>query len=204
MKWRMLWRAVQSARAGRIGDAAALKGAATGGRAYPELDAKLELLEEPFPSIDLDALRRFPEGTFGREYARFMDDQRLKPFIVSREVAEELARTSRLEVRYPLLHDAFHVLLGFDTSLVGELGVWSFVSAQHYSPDYDRAARWGRRLYPLVRPGQGAALREASARGEALARRARCLIAEPLEQLFTLPLPEARNRLGIALEERGP
>lgn len=30
MKWKLLWRMVQSARAGRMGDAAALKGAALG------------------------------------------------------------------------------------------------------------------------------------------------------------------------------
>jgi len=197
MKLGMLWRAIQCARAGRMGDAAALKGAATGGKAYPAIHEKLARLARPFPEIDVEALRGFPAGTFGREYARFMDDRGLKPFVVSREVSEELSSASCLEVRYPLLHDAFHVLLGFDTSLVGELGVWSFVSAQHYSRQYDFAARMGRWLYPLVIPRERAALREAFARGEAQARRARCLIAEPLEDLFALPLPEARVRLGL-------
>jgi ubiquinone biosynthesis protein COQ4 len=197
MKVGMIWRAIQCARAGRFGDTAAYKGAATGGDAYPDIRQKLDALAEPFPSIDLEVLRPLPEGSFGREYVRFMEGQGLQPIHVSREVAAELARTSRLEVRYPLLHDAFHVLLGFDTSLVGELGVWSFVGAQHYSPSFDRAARLGRRLYPLVRPHQRAALRASFARGETLGRRARCLIAEPLEHLFPLPLGEARSRLGL-------
>ena len=201
MRWRLLWRMFQSARAGRMGDAAALKGAALGSPAYPEIDAKLAALAEPFPAIDVEALRRLPEGTFGREYARFLDDQGLKPFIVSREVAEEVSCSSRLDVRYTLLHDAFHVLLGFDATLVGELGVWGFVSAQHYSPAYDRAVRMGRRLYPLIRPGRGPAWREAITRGETLARQAPCLIAEPLERLFPLPLTEARAQLGLVPPE---
>ncbi|WP_434384035.1 Coq4 family protein [Melittangium boletus] len=197
MKLGLMWRAIQCARAGRMGDAAALKGASTGGKAYPGVREKLSRLATPFPVIELDSLRRLPEGTFGREYARFMDDEGLMPFVVSREIAEELASTSCLEVRYPLLHDAFHVLLGFDASLVGEMGVWAFVSAQHYSPAFDFGARLGRWLYPLVIPRQRAALRAASARGEALARQARCLIAEPLEDLFALPLKDARARLGV-------
>ena len=110
-------------RAGRMGDAAAMKAAMFGARAYPEIAEKLRMLRAPFPTIDLGVLRALPEASFGRQYAAFLDRNRLRPFQVSPEVAEELWPEHVLEVRYPLLHDAFHVLLDFDISLAGELGV---------------------------------------------------------------------------------
>jgi ubiquinone biosynthesis protein Coq4 len=184
-------------RAGRTGDAAAMKAAMFGSRAYPDVAARLRQLRHPFPTIELEELRAGPERSFGRAYAAFLDRNHLRPFRVSPEVAAELWPNHVLEVRYPLLHDAFHVLLDFDVSLPGELGVWSFVSAQHYSPSFDRAARLGAWLYPLAAPGQRAAFREAAARGRAAAQHAACLIAAPLEEYWLEPLDEVRARLRL-------
>ncbi len=188
-------------RAGRTGDAAAMKAATFGARAYPEIAEKLRQLRNPFPVIDLDLLRKAPEGSFGRAYAAFLDRNDLRPFVVSEEVAEELWPEHVLEVRYPLLHDAFHVLLDFDVSLPGELGVWSFVAAQHYSPAFDRAGRWGAALYPLAAPHRRAALRAAVMRGRSLGAQANCLIAEPLELYWQDSLEEVREGFGIQKSE---
>jgi ubiquinone biosynthesis protein Coq4 len=175
-----------------------MKAAAFGARAYPEIAASLRGLSDPFPTIDLETLRAGPAQSFGRHYAAVMDANGLRPFSVSREVTDALWPDHVLEVRYPLLHDAFHVLLGFDTTLPGELGVWSFVSGQHYSPAFDRAARLGRALYPLIAPRQRLALRAAAAHGHLLATRAACLIVEPLDRYFLEPLDTVRARLGLA------
>ena len=126
-----------------------------------------------------------------------MDANGLRPFLVSRHAADALWPEHTLEVRYPLFHDAFHVLLGFDTSLPGELGVWSFVAAQRYSRAYDRAGRWGRLVYPLVAPRQRGALRAAAERGRRLAAIAPCLIAEPLDRYWGEPLTAVRARFGL-------
>ena len=197
MNLRFLLEAIRCWRAGRMGDSAGYKAAAFGGRAYPAIEAALRRLDEPFPAIDLDRLRGCPPGSFGQAYVAFMDANRLRPFLLSPEAATELGRDHVLEVRYPLLHDAFHTLLGFDTSLPGELGVWSFVAAQRYSPQFDRAGRLGALLYPIVAPGRRAALRAAAERGRRLARRAPCLIAEKLERSWAEPLPLLRARLGL-------
>lgn len=194
---------VRYLRAGRMGDAAAMKAAAFGGRAYPEIAARLRALRDPFPAIDLDTLRALPAQSFGAAYVAFLDRHHLRPFAVSPEVVAELWPDHVLEVRYPLLHDAFHVLLGFDVTLAGELGVWSFVSAQHYSPSFDRAARLGGFIYPLVAPGQRAALTIAASRGRALAAQAACLIAEPIEDYWAMRLEEVRARLGLGANTNG-
>ena len=197
MNLKFAWDFVRYLRAGRVGDAAAMKAAMFGARAYPGIAEKLRRLCTPFPAIDLDALRALPDSSFGRQYAAFLDRNGLRPFQVSPEVAEELWPEHVLEVRYPLLHDAFHVLLDFDISLPGELGVWSFVAAQHYSPAYDRAGRLGARFYPLVAPRRHAALSAAAERGRRLGARAACLIAEPLELYWQEPIEHVREELGL-------
>lgn len=194
----LLCKAVQRYRQGLRGEAAVLKAAAFGATAYPELESRLRGLSEPFPTIDLDALRRLPAGTFGHAYATFMDANHLTPLSVSRELAAELSERSVLAVRYPIVHDAFHVLLGFDTSLAGELGVWSFVSAQHYGHAYDRAATLGRLFYPLVAPWQWRRLRASDARGQRLAERAVCLIEQAIQRYWQDPLSDVRRRFQLA------
>ena len=193
-----LFRAIVYGLKGRNGDAAAMKTAAFGNRAYPEVERELAALENPYPNIDLAALRRHSEHTFGRAYAAHMDACGLTPFHVSPEVAAELGPSQILGVRYVLLHDAFHVLLGFDTSWPGELGVWSFVSAQRYSEDFDRAVRLARRFYPLLAPKKKDELRAADARGQRLGQTAPRLLMAPMETLFDAPLDTVRRDLGLA------
>ena len=126
-----------------------------------------------------------------------MDDRALMPLLLSPEVAAELGPLNPVAVRYPLLHDAFHVLLGFDTGLPGELGVWSFVGAQRYTPTFRHVATIARFSYALAAPSSAAALRQARLRGERMGRAAPCLIAQPIEAWWAAPLLQVRQRLGL-------
>ena len=203
MRPALLAKAVRAYRDGRLGDAAAYKSAALVADAYPDVARRLRQLERPLAPIALDELRRLPAGSFGHAYARFMDDRALTPLTVSAPVADELGQRHLLAVRYLLLHDAFHVLLGFDTRLSGELGVWSFVAGQGYCPTYARAATAARWLYPIAAPTQRAALHDARRRGLELARDVPCLIAQPIDLAWEEPLDEVRRRLGIQLRDGG-
>ncbi len=184
---------------GELGDAAAFKAAALGVKPYVEIQQQLDLLRNPIPRIDVQELNRFPEGSFGKALAEFLADNHLQPLTISATVAEQLRRKPCLAIRYTVLHDAFHVLLGFDTTLAGELGVWAFVSAQHYSPTYDRAARWGRWVYSLLQHWQWRRLRQCDRWGRTLGTQAKCVIAAPLETYWPLPLAEVRTMLGLTL-----
>lgn len=197
MQLGLLSRAIQAYRAGQLGDAAVYKAAALSAPAFPHVERLLKQMPRPFPRIELAALRSFGISTFGHAYARFMDVNSLKPLTVSASVEAALAPNNALAVRYAILHDAFHVLLGFDTSLPGELGVWSFVAEQRYSPTYQRAAAFARNLYPLVAPSHISALRAARLRGIALAHEVPCLIAQPIENYWSEPLSVVRERLRI-------
>ncbi|MGD9979724.1 MAG: Coq4 family protein [Hyphomonadaceae bacterium] len=198
MNFNYLIKAIRYARKGRRGDAAAMKTAAFGNPAYPDVERDLAALAAPYPDIDLQPLRAEPRGTFGRAYADHMDACGLKPFHVSSEVADELGPSQILGVRYVLLHDAFHVLLDFDTSWPGELGVWSFVSAQRYSADFDRGVRLARRLYPMLAPGKKDELRAADARGQRLGEAAPRLLMAPVETMFAAPLDDVRRQLKLS------
>jgi ubiquinone biosynthesis protein COQ4 len=197
MQFSLLLSAVRAYREGRVGDAAAYKAAALGTPAYPEVEQGLKQLRQPFPRLDLATLAALSVGTFGHAYARFMAANQLTPLSVSSAVASELEGPNTLAVRYTLLHDTFHVLLGFDTSLAGELGVWSFVAEQRYSPTHQHAAALARTLYPLARHSQISALRAARRRGETLAHDVPCLIVQPIEEYWSEPLAIVRERLHI-------
>lgn len=189
--------AVQAYRQGKLGDVAACKSAILGTKAYPEIAEQLSRLITCCPTIDLAALRRLPEGTFGRIYAQHMDEYHLTPLEISPDVIAKLP-DQPLGLRYTLLHDVFHVLLGYDTSLVGEMGVWAFVDAQHYSPSYQTAAWLAHWLYPLAVPHRYRQLRAIEQQSRRLGQQAACVIAHPLEEYWSEPLSTVKNRLGLA------
>ena len=89
-----------------------------------------------------------------KSLAQFLETNHIQPLTLSPTTRTELHNAPLLAVRYPILHDAFHILLGFDTSLAGELGVWAFVAAQHYSPAFDQAASVGHWVTRLLTPWQ--------------------------------------------------
>lgn len=151
----------------------------------------------PLPTIDVDALRAMAPDSFGSALAHFIDGNGLAPLAISAAARARLAPADVPAVRYVLLHDAFHVLLGYDASLAGELGVWTFVACQGYSPAYARAARLASLFYTLADPASASELRAAEARARFQARYALPLLVQPLETYFDLPLDEVRKRLRI-------
>ena len=197
MRLDLIGKAIGALRAGRVGDAGAYKAAALTATAYPDVQRKVLRLSEPLPNIDLDALRTLPLETFGRTYSDLMQARGLVPLVLSPDVKVEVASINLVAVRYVLLHDVFHVLLGFDVDLPGELGVWTFVSEQHYNPSFDRAATCARVLYPCVAPHRLHDLRESRHKAKALASRVPCLIAQPIETFWNEPLSALRVRLNV-------
>ncbi|CAM2011709.1 Coq4 family protein [Acanthopleuribacter pedis] len=154
-------------------------------------DQALAMHDINFSHIDPTQLVRLPQGTFGHAYGRFMAFHQLQPFNFSSAI-KPLFEKYPITIRYVRVHDMIHTLLDFDTSLAGELGVYSFVGQQHYTPTLDWAARVADRVAVLPF-WQRARLKAAQARGKALAKDAAVLIAAPLETLFEQPLDEVRR-----------
>jgi ubiquinone biosynthesis protein COQ4 len=154
IKFRQLMKATKMLRAGRFGDGAILKADALGAGATPEALARLDGVRGYLPPIDLEALDQLPEGSFGRAYARHMKEHGLRPFEVSPQFDPEILRRNVFAVRYAVTHDIFHLLLGFDTTLPGEMGVLAFAAAQGYSRSQTVSLGFALILYSAMAPRQ--------------------------------------------------
>ena len=70
--------------------------------------------------VHLEPLRQLPPGTLGRSLADHLDQQQFRPFTTG--------------PRRKQLHDAVHVLTGYDTSPIGEAEVQAFLLGAKFHP----------------------------------------------------------------------
>ena len=186
----------------RNGDEAALEGFDTLARSNPVAE---QMLEERYlsPVPDTDYLGSLPEGSLGREFARYLSDNNLDVNLL-RESAFIEAHTARgedvgsLAERGCQLHDLFHVLTGFDTTPLGEVRVVSFTVAQIPAP-YPAMIIASRPLQMvLYKPELLPIVMDAITEGWALGRRAKPLIAVHWEEYWTRPLAELRAEYDLS------
>ncbi|KAG7261984.1 hypothetical protein CRUP_004923 [Coryphaenoides rupestris] len=86
-------------------------------------------LQNPYRH-DLDKMAALPDGSFGREYLRFLEDNKVTPDTradVKFVDDEELAYVMQ---RYREVHDLLHTILGMPTNMLGEVAVKWFEAAQ--------------------------------------------------------------------------
>lgn len=164
-----------------------------------------ELAKDPFAAraleerhrirIDLAELRRLPEGTLGRAFAKHMDAAGLDP-----SALPTLPSTDRfLFFRAHLYetHDVWHVVTGFGVDYVGELGLQGFYLAQIpgalpallVATGFVRGALYD---HGVIRP-----FMEELVRGWRMGARAKTLFGVHWDELWATPLAEVRARLGI-------
>ncbi|WP_414565778.1 MULTISPECIES: Coq4 family protein [unclassified Anabaena] len=185
---------------GQAGDIAFLKFEMFGMSANPDVVAQMQDLAGYYPSIDLEELRQLPEGTLGYEYAQHMLKNGIQPLEISADLREE-ASLSPFGLRYTLTHDVFHVLLGFDTSYAGEMGVAAFMIAQDYSKLLNVFNPVMTFLYPLIFRSQGQQMRSNIRRGKALGEQATCLLAYRFEENWGRAIADIRAELGLILAD---
>jgi ubiquinone biosynthesis protein COQ4 len=94
--------------------------------------ANLKILQERailnLENSDLNRLLLLPVGTLGREYAEFMNKNKLTPILHSfayRESDEDY-----IHLRIVQTHDIWHVVLGYGTDVVQEVKLQSFMLSQ--------------------------------------------------------------------------
>ena len=154
---------------------------------------------------DLQSLLALPEGSLGREYARFMEQEELS---VTDFAEASLASMSELDYRdrraWTLaqrlrdMHDLIHVVSGYGRDLLGEMAVLSFSAGSrgrggNYRHSFVlRLAQW--KFARAGRPDAAGVLRAASERGA----RAAFLPAVEWERLLPFPLWLVREQLGIS------
>lgn len=179
-----------------LGDIAILKSEGFGATIDPAIAPFMASVVGYHPQIDLDELIRYPPGTFGYEYAKHMQENNLRPFNIS-EGLEAIAQRNVFALRYAVTHDIFHVLLGFDTSYAGEIGVLAFAAEQGYSHFLKIGLVLAKMTYPVLAPRQA---RQSIANvhlGQRLAHQAEFLLGYRFEEHWKTPLEEVRIQLGL-------
>jgi ubiquinone biosynthesis protein Coq4 len=162
------------------------------------LNEQLRGLDEVCLEVDMEALRRLPEGTVGRVYAQHLDGHGLQPMKVSPEVQRRYA-DNPLPLRYTTTHDLFHVLTGFPTTPAGELGLFAFMVGQGFA-----TRAWLRQaevVYAILMPLHMVGVRRNVRAGLAMAGRAAPLLAQPMRPLLDQPLAQVRRQLNIPSPE---
>ena len=105
-------------------------------RMTEEQPAVADLYGEGYdPELDVARLAELPDGTLGREYARFIRDNGIDPL---GDLLALGAPTNLLEYAFRRaykLHDVMHVVLGCDTSVLGEVRIVSFSVGQAGAED---------------------------------------------------------------------
>jgi ubiquinone biosynthesis protein COQ4 len=188
---------------------------ALSGRSFERLFARVmsdpvgsRILEEQRPLIpvlsDRERLRAMPEGSLGREYARFMDAERITADGL--EAASLMDRVNFYDDRARCLsdrlrdmHDLWHVVTGYGRDLVGEAALLAFSYAQIRNRGVGFIVTMGtlklwREGYRYVVP----VVLEGWRRG----RRAAFLVAADWESLLARPLDEVRRELRVGAPPR--
>ncbi|KAK7165194.1 hypothetical protein R3I94_003537 [Phoxinus phoxinus] len=156
------------------------------------------LVERPrirLSTLDLTQMSALPDGTLGREYLRFLEENRVTPdsradvkFVDNEELAYVMQR-------YREVHDLLHTLLGMPTNMLGEVAVKWFEAAQTGLPMCVLGATLGplrlsvSRLQLLVQSLGPWALRSGSC--------ARCVLSVFYERRWDQNLVELRHQLNI-------
>lgn len=125
--------------------------------------------------VNLNALRQLPEGTLGREVARFLDDNQFTLF----ESGDLIHRT----------HDIWHVVTGLSASEHDELMLQAFTRAQVFRPSSAVFVLYGLAVGKL----RVADLLQGIQRG----RLAQRLVQWDIESDWAIPLTEVRRKLGV-------
>ncbi|WP_016953506.1 Coq4 family protein [Anabaena sp. PCC 7108] len=196
-KLKTIYKAIQFAKnSHKIGDFAILKAEVLGAKVDPVVAAKLQQVVGYYPRIDLDLLSQYPHGTFGREYAAHMKANSLKPLDISPEI-DDIARRNVFSLRYVVTHDIFHVLLGFDTTYAGEIGVLAFAAEQNYSKSLKISLWLARFLYPILAPQQIKAIFANIQKGQEMASQADFLLGYRWEEYWEEPINKIRQRFKL-------
>lgn len=153
------------------------------------------LADRPRVDLDLPRLRALPDGTFGREAARFLDARGLDPADLPHRPSPDGPSWVRAHLFES--HDLWHVVTGFDTDVPGEAGLQAFYLAQF-------PARLATILLGIVmlntflwRFDERDARMDAIAQGWQLGKQAQPLFGVRWAELWHVPLADVRVQLGL-------
>lgn len=150
---------------------------------------------------DREALRALPEGTLGREYARFLDEEGLSADGLVEASEEDIDDNHFVDERARVLsrrlrdtHDLWHVAAGYQRDLFGEAALLGFTFAQGRNPGIGFIVAVA--MLKHLKEGHPEAL-TLTWKGFLRGLRAESFICADWEALLSVPLAEVRRRLKV-------
>ncbi len=135
------------------------------------------------------------EGSLGFLYFKYLDKNNLNPNDLT--VVNSSDEASQLENRVRKTHDLFHLVLGFDTSIAGELGIQAFLLRQFAWP-FALVAIGGACFVTIFKyPNDISENFKSVIVGWQMGATAKQLIIVNWEDYWALSLNEVRERLSI-------
>ncbi|GAB4350549.1 MAG: Coq4 family protein [Leptolyngbyaceae cyanobacterium] len=147
------------------------------------------------PTHDLDALLTLPPDSLGYIYAFRMKQAGLDPNLHAGMTAKSDAEY--IELRLSQTHDLWHIITGFDTSLVDEIGLQAFHLPQFPYPLASMLVANHLIFTTLQEPELLPSLLASIARGLQMGQTAKALFAQRWEEGWERPLSEWRADLNI-------
>ena len=152
-----------------------------------------KLLQQP---VDLHGLAKLPEGTLGRTYAEHMISRNLdQEFYRPLDIKDE---TSFYIMRIRQTHDLWHVVTGFGTDVVSEIGLQAVMLAYLALPMAAILTGGGLIRASIREPSQLGPMVEAVIKGFAMGRKANGLFAFDWSANWARPLADVRKELNLA------
>ncbi len=144
---------------------------------------------------DLNQLLTYPENSLGYIYAKAMKKSGLDPNLHTGMTAESDARY--VELRLSQTHDIWHILTGFNTSEIGEIGLQAFHLPQFPYPLATMLIANSLIASTLFDPTQLPSLFAAIGQGWRMGETAQSLFAQKWEEAWDKPLSQWQAELNI-------
>jgi ubiquinone biosynthesis protein COQ4 len=157
-----------------------------------------EIIAERYmaPPHDLEALLQYPQDSLGYNYASSMKQAGFQTITAEVKIDSD---TSYVENRWQQTHDIWHIITGFDTSEIGEIGLQAFYLAQFQLPLASMLIASALIETTLLQPEVLSPLLSAIALGWEMGQTAKPLIAQKWEQAWDKPVAVWRAELNLQL-----
>jgi ubiquinone biosynthesis protein COQ4 len=156
-----------------------------------------ELIDDRYipPVHDLDRLLTYPENSLGYIYATAMKKSGFDPNLHVGMTAE--SDVHYVELRLSQTHDIWHILTGFNTSKIGEIGLQAFHLPQFPYPLATMLIANSLIASTLFDPTQLPSLLAAIGQGWRMGETARALFAQKWEEAWDKPLTQWQTELNL-------
>ncbi|MEM7555757.1 MAG: Coq4 family protein [Cyanobacteria bacterium P01_A01_bin.84] len=167
-------------------------------QSHPEVDKIIQ--ERHIPDIpNIEALLKYPQTSLGYTYASYIKESNFQAdFYRKLKVKDDI---SYVLLRMRQSHDIWHIVTGFGTDSIGELGLQAFSLAQTRLPLPVILLAGGLVRTLLKSPETLGNLLEQIAIGYRMGAKAKPFLAQKWEENWNKPLDEIRKELNVELVE---